>query len=148
MTYVIWRAARCTAACMVKERGIPMINPAEKISDSELEVMHVLWEADAPLPITDLRIALQQRRGWEAATVKTLVQRLVQKGALVQEKRRVYYYSPTISRQEYNQWATKDLINRLYRGSARNLVAALVRSDSLSQGDIDELRDFFKLEGE
>ena len=65
---------------------------------------------------------------------------------LRQEKRQVYYYSPLISEEEYNDWATHDLISRVYHGSARDLVAALVRSDGLSQADIDELRALFKLE--
>ena len=69
---------------------------AERISDSELEVMKVLWEADDALPVTEIRTALQARRGWEATTVKTLVGRLVAKGALAQEKRNVYYYRPLI----------------------------------------------------
>ena len=61
---------------------------AEKISDSELEVMRVLWEAEAPLPISEIRLALQQRKGWEPTTTKTLVQRLCSKQALAQEKRK------------------------------------------------------------
>lgn len=119
---------------------------AEKISDSELEVMRVLWDAGTPLPISDIRIALHQRKGWEPTTVKTLVNRLLSKEVLSQEKRNVFYYRPLISQAEYNQWATNQLIDKLYRGSARNLVAALVNSDSLSKGDIQELRDFFRME--
>ena len=60
----------------------------------------------------------------------------------------MFYYRPLISQAEYNQWATNQLIDKLYRGSARNLVAALVNSDSLSKGDIQELRDFFRMEDE
>lgn len=119
---------------------------APKISDSELEVMRVLWRAGDALPVTDIRETLQKSRGWEATTVKTLVSRLVTKGVLKQEKRGVFYYSPLISEAEYNDWATHDLISRVYHGSARDLVAALVRSDGLTQADIDELRDLFKLE--
>ena len=126
----------------------PMEKLAEKISDSELEVLRVLWEADAPLPISEIRVALQQRKGWEPTTTKTLVQRLCNKQALAQEKRNVFYYRPLISQEEYQAWATNDLIHRLYRGSARNLVAALVHSDQLSNDDIQELRDFFKVEDE
>ncbi len=121
---------------------------AEKISDSELEVMRVLWDAGTPLPISDIRIALHQRKGWEPTTVKTLVNRLLSKEVLSQEKRNVFYYRPLISQAEYNQWATNQLIDKLYRGSARNLVAALVNSDSLSKVDIQELRDFFRMEDE
>ena len=76
------------------------------------------------------------------------MQRLCSKQALAQEKRNVFYYSPLISQEEYQAWATNDLIRRLYRGSARNLVAALVHSDKLSNDDMQEMRDFFKVEDE
>lgn len=123
-----------------------MNKSVEKITDSELEVMRVLWEAGDALPITEIRRSLQQRKGWEATTIKTLVQRLCAKGVLEQEKRNVFYYLPLVSEQEYNDWATGDLIRKLYRGSAKELVAALVRSDGLSKNDVDELRAMFKVE--
>ena len=119
---------------------------AEKISDSELEVMKLLWEAGEALPVTAIREALQQSRGWEATTVKTLVSRLVNKGAVRQEKRRVYYYSPLIGEEEYNAWATGSLIRRLYRGSAKSLVAALVHSEGLTAEELEELRQMFRVE--
>ena len=117
---------------------------AEKITDSELEVMHVLWEAADALPIADIRRTMNERRGWEATTTKTLVQRLCQKGAVAQEKRQVFYYRALVSEKEYNDWATGDLIRRLYRGSAKDLVAALVNSDELTTEDIEELRAMFR----
>ena len=116
---------------------------ADKISDSELEVMKVLWRAGDALPVTVIREALQKSRGWEATTVKTLVNRLVSKGVIRQEKRNVFYYSPLISEAEYNSWATGDLIQRLYNGSARDLIAALVQSNGLTQADVEELRRMF-----
>lgn len=119
----------------------------EKISDSELEVMHVLWEAEDALPITDIRTALKNSMGWEATTVKTLVSRLLAKGAVGQEKRSVFYYFPLISERDYNEWATARLVKRLYRGKAKNLIAALVNSDGMTAEDIDELRDMFRGEG-
>ncbi len=117
---------------------------AERISDSELEVMHVLWEAADALPIADIRRTLQERRGWEATTTKTLVQRLCGKGAVAQEKRNVFYYRALVSEKEYNDWATGDLIRRLYRGSAKELVAALVHADELTAEDVEELRAMFR----
>ena len=124
-----------------------MINSlAERISDSELEVMKVLWQAGSALSVTEIREALQKSRGWEATTIKTLVSRLVSKGAIRQEKRNVFYYSPLISEREYNSWATRELIERLYKGSAKNMIAALVDSESLTQSDISELREMFRVE--
>ena len=117
---------------------------AEKITESELEVMRVLWEAADALPIADIRRALQERRGWEATTTKTLVQRLCNKGAVAQEKRNVFYYRAVVSEKEYNDWATGDFIRRLYRGSAKDLVAALVHADELTAQDVEELRAMFR----
>ena len=117
---------------------------AEKITDSELEVMHVLWDAPDALPISEIRRTLQRRRGWESTTIKTLVQRLLNKGAVAQEKRQVFYYRALVSEREYNDCATGDLIRRLYKGSARDLVAALVHSEELTAQDVDELRAMFR----
>lgn len=119
---------------------------ADKISDSELEVMKLLWRAEDALPVTEIREALQRSRGWEATTVKTLVSRLVSKGVIAQEKRNVFYYSPRITEQEYNAWATGNLIRRLYNGSARDLVAALVHSEGLTRRDLEELQAMFHVE--
>ena len=121
-------------------------NLADKISDSELEVMKVLWQAGDALTVTEIRETLQKMRGWEATTAKTLVSRLVTKGVVRQEKHNVFYYTPLLSEQEYNNWATHDLIRRVYHGSARDLVAALVHSEGLTQDDLAELRELFKLE--
>ena len=119
---------------------------AGKITASELEVMKLLWHAEDALPVTEIREALQRSRGWEATTVKTLVSRLVSKGVIAQEKRNVFYYSPRITEQEYNTWATQGLIRRLYHGSAKDLVAALVHSEGLTRRDLEELQAMFHVE--
>ena len=123
-----------------------MKNLAEKISASELEVMNVLWEAGDALPLTEIRTVLQTRFDWSDPTVKTLIRRLCEKGVLAQEKRGVYYYTPRLSRDEYNAWAAGDMVNRLFRGSAQELVAALIKNNGLKQTDIDELRAMFRVE--
>ena len=56
------------------------------------------------------------------------------------EKREVYYYSPLLSRREYQKWSTGSLIRRVYRGSARDLVASLVKESALSPEDLADLR--------
>lgn len=119
---------------------------AERISDSELEIMKLLWKSEEALSSTEIREQLQRSMGWEATTIKTLISRLVNKKAVLQEKRKVFYYSPIISEKEYNSWATGRLINKLYRGSAKAMVAALVDSQGLTEGDLAELRALFKVE--
>ena len=121
-------------------------NLASKITDSELEVMKLLWCAKDALPVTAIREQLQESKGWEPATIKTLISRLVSKGAVHQEKRNVYYYSPAITEKEYSTWATRDLVTRIFNGKASDLIASLVDSNGLSQEDLDELREMFKVE--
>ena len=113
---------------------------AARISASELEVLEVLWQAQAPLPIAQVRARLMASRAWDASTVKTLLRRLCDKGAVAAQKREVFYYQPLLSREDYQNWSTRSLVERVYRGSARDLVASLVREAQLSESDLKELR--------
>lgn len=114
-----------------------------KITDSEAEVMRVLWEAGCELPMADIRKALEQTSKWEASTIKTLLRRLCKKGVVSTIKKEVFYYKPLVSETQYNEYATQSLIDRLYAGSAKKLVASLLGSKKLDDSDIEELRTLF-----
>lgn len=120
-----------------------MNRSAEKIQDSELAVMRVLWEAGTPLPLIEIRRILAERCGWEDSTVKTLLRRLQAKGAVRLERRGVY--ASLVSEAEYSEWSTQNFLDKLYAGSAKKLVASLVSEGKLSQDDIDELSSMFKV---
>ena len=113
------------------------------VSDAEWTVLEVLWSAGKPLNATDIRNGLGESRRWERTTVLTLIQRLLKKGVLRQEKREVYYYRPRIRREEYVQEETRNFVDKFFRGSSRNLAAALVNSEALSKKELEELRDYF-----
>ena len=119
---------------------------AGRISDAELEVMKVLWEARRELPVTVIREKLQERKGWEPTTIKTLVSRLSGKGVISQEKCGVFYYKPLVTEQEYNDWVTNNLVDKVYQGNVKKLIAALVNSDGLTPEDLKELREMFRVE--
>ena len=112
---------------------------AEKISDSELKVMRVLWSAGHALPVMEIRRSICKETGWESTTAKTLLYRLQSKGVVAQEKHGIYYYRPLVTEVEYNEFTTQRLIDRLYKGSAKNLVASLVTARKLSAKDLTEL---------
>ena len=116
-----------------------------KITNSEVEVMRVLWEADRELPMVDIRRTLEQTSKWETSTIKTLLRRLCEKGVVIAAKKEVFYYKPLVTEIEYNEYTTQSLINRLYSGSAKKLVASLLGSKKLDDADIDELRSLFKV---
>ena len=121
---------------------------AEKIADAELEIMRVLWRAKAPLPVAEIRKTICEKTGWDGSTAKTLLYRLQAKGVVSQKKRDVYYYAACITEDEYNAYTTQKLIDKLYKGSAKNLIASLVSSQRLNDEDIDELRALLKGEND
>lgn len=118
-----------------------------RITDSEVLVMRVLWEAGHELTITHIRTSLEKTTDWDSSTIKTLIRRLVNKGVVEATKKEVYYYRPLITEEEYNQYITQDIIDRLYNGSAKNLVASLLDNKKLDEKDIEELRNMFKVGG-
>ena len=111
-----------------------------KITEAELEIMSALWEADKPLNITELKNLICQKKQWSGDTVKTLLRRLCNKGVVGQEKRQVFYYYPLISAAEYGRYSTQRIIDKLYSGSAQQLVVTLVQNEQLSPEDISALR--------
>lgn len=118
------------------------------VSDSELEILEALWAAGNALNANEIRSTLNDHKSWERTTVLTLIQRLVKKGAVTQEKRaqnnrEVYYYTPCIAREEYVRAETKNFVEKFFKGRSKNLAAALVDSDALTRKDIEELRDYF-----
>ena len=116
-----------------------------KITDSEVKVMRILWEAACELPIADIRKTLEKTSKWETSTIKTLLRRLCEKGVVLATKKEVFYYTPLVSEAKYNEYTTQSLIDRLYSGSAKNLVASLLGSNKLDASDIEELRTLLKV---
>jgi BlaI family penicillinase repressor len=121
---------------------------AEKISDAELEVMRILWREKQPVSFTDIRIKLQDTKGWEKSTINTLIRRLAEKGVISSQKQDMLYYTPNISEAEYIQAEEQSMIDKLYDGNAKNFVAALCRRGKLSEAYIYELKRYFKMGGD
>lgn len=113
------------------------------VSDAELEILETLWSAGRALNANEMRSMLNQRRNWERTTVLTFINRLLKKGVISQEKREVYYYMPCIKREDYVNEETKNFLEKFFKGSSKNLAAALVNSEALTKEDIKELRDYF-----
>lgn len=110
-----------------------------KISQSELDVMNILWR-EAPLGAAEVVTRLESEKDWSARTIKTLLSRLVEKGALTTEPEgRRYLYTPAITRDSYAGPVTRNFAARLFGGRAAPLVAHLAEGDGLSDTDIAEI---------
>ncbi len=111
----------------------------ERISDAEHAVMEVLWQR-SPLTAADVADALTDDRDWTLQTVKTLLSRLTNKGAVSydQDGRR-YLYSPILAREDYVGDESRRLVDRLFGGRAAPLIAHLAERQEFSAEDIAQI---------
>ncbi|WP_363798675.1 BlaI/MecI/CopY family transcriptional regulator [Lysobacter firmicutimachus] len=111
-----------------------------QISDAESVVMDVLWQRH-PLSAEEVVAALAGAQSWQEATVKTLLNRLLNKGAIRAEKDgRRYLYAPLLKREEWVMEESQGLLERLFGGRVAPLVAHFSEHRKLSRKDIAELR--------
>ena len=110
------------------------------ISDAEAVVMEVLWGRH-PASAEDVVAALAGRAEWAEPTVKTLLNRLLNKGAISAEKDgRRYLYSPVLRREAWVQQQSEGLLARLFGGRVAPMVAHFTERGRLSKKDLAELR--------
>ncbi|MEM7260857.1 MAG: BlaI/MecI/CopY family transcriptional regulator [Planctomycetota bacterium] len=115
-----------------------------RISDAEWEVMRVVWDRE---PVTARAIVevLDSRKEWSEPTVKTLLNRLVRKGALgyeVEGKR--YLYSAARSREECVREEGRSFLDRVFDGSTTPLLTHFLRESELSREEIRELEQLLR----
>ena len=114
------------------------------ISEAEAQVMEVLWRT-SPLGTDEIARALEGRQDWQLATVKTLVNRLLTKGAIgaVRDGRR-YLYSPVLQRDAWLEEQSIGLLDRLFDGRLAPLVAHFSSHRKLKKADLEALRALLK----
>ena len=111
-----------------------------QISEAESLVMQVLWD-EHPLAAEDVVAALAREQRWQEATVKSLLNRLLGKGAIAAEKDgRRYLYRPVLAREDYVASESKTLLDRLFDGRVAPLVQHFSERRKLSKRDIAELK--------
>ena len=111
-----------------------------QVSEAESVVMEVLWSR-SPLGADDVVAALSTRSDWAEPTIKTLLNRLLKKGAIQAERDgRRYLYSPVLTRESWVASQSEGVLERLFGGRVAPLVAHFSERGKLSQDDIDELK--------
>lgn len=121
-----------------------MADIAHKVSDAEAEVLKVLWDNNTPMTERQVMNALSKNSDWSPTTIKTLLKRLYDKGAVQREKKEVFYYSPVLTQDSFIRDRTVDLLNKVFGGSAKHLVSTLLNQDILSDGDIEDLKKYWR----
>lgn len=118
-----------------------------KISDAEWHVMQVLWDR-APLTANEVVDTLKTSTDWSPRTIKTLLNRLVKKGALgFEQEGRQYRYHPIVTEEACTRAERQSFLKRVYGGSLTPMLMHFIEDVELSETEIDELRTILDKKG-
>ena len=120
--------------------------PNPQVSDSELELLKIIWASGGTALYAQIMEKLTQSgHTWQKNTVITLLSRLVEKGFLKTGKiGRRNEYTAVVSEADYQAAQTQALVGKLYAGSAKGLVAALIEGQAISAQEYEELKSFWE----
>ena len=102
--------------------------------------MEEIWRRH---PVTALEVVqkLGPSRQWQDQTIRTMLRRLIDKGALTyRAEGKVYYYEPAVSREQCVRLESRSFLERVFGGAAKPLLVQMVQDADLSREDITELK--------
>lgn len=113
-----------------------------RLSDFELDVMAHFWR-DGTLSAPELYERLGEARNVTYSTVKTIVDRLEEKGAIerVASRGRTIFYEPAIRQERIRKPLVKSFLRRLFGDDLRPLFAQLLRDEKLSDAELEYLHE-------
>lgn len=115
----------------------------KKLSDSEFEIMKVLWSQDTPMTSNEILDRVKDKYDWKLAGLMTFLARMVDKGYVICDRStRTNYYSVAVSQDQYRIQESETFLERLYDSSATKLIAQLCKGNRISQKEITELRNY------
>ncbi|MCX6592480.1 MAG: BlaI/MecI/CopY family transcriptional regulator [Acidobacteria bacterium] len=115
----------------------------QQLTPLELEIMNILWE-HGPGNVQAVAQHLAPRDGEPLAytTVQTMLNVLHRKGKVRRELvDRAYVYTPELKRREARGAAVRDLVDRMFGGSAESLVMGLLETDQLTPERLKALQE-------
>ncbi len=112
----------------------------EKIFDSEMKVMVIIWEK-SPISAKDVSLIAAETIGWNKNTTYTVLKKLEAKG-FIKRQDPGFICTPLVSQGDVQKLEVEMLLKKFFGGSRKALFSALLEDENLSQNEIDELRCF------
>ena len=118
----------------------------QSLSESEMEIMQVIWETAAPVTTAYL-LEVFAHKGWKGQTIATFLTRLADKGVLtVTRKGKSNLYVPAISPEEYRQREAVNVIDSMYHGSLQDFLTAFYGGKKISPQEYRKLMQWLDQE--
>lgn len=111
-----------------------------KISEAEWQILKIIWNKPK-ITSTEIIKELEDKEEWKASTIKSLINRLLNKNAISFEKvGKEYLYYAIVEENECVIKESKSFLNRVFDGSINSMLLNFVKSEKLSQSEIEELK--------
>lgn len=114
----------------------------QKLFDSELKVMEIVW-ANEPVSAKQISLIAANTIGWNKNTTYTMIKKLETKGFIRREEPG-FICTAVVSQDEIQKSETQSLVNKLFGGSKKALFSALLEDETLSADDIQDLREMIE----
>ena len=115
------------------------------ISESEWRVMKIIW-SHSPQTLPEILDKLKETE-WSRTTIQTYLARLVKKGALSTKRQgKGYLYYPAVSENDCQFTESRNFLRRVYDGSLSKMVMGFVKNGSLSNEELNELKNIIAQE--
>jgi BlaI family transcriptional regulator, penicillinase repressor len=112
-----------------------------RISEGEWLVMEAVWAGAAPVTASEIVDGLSGRTGWNPRTIKTMLNRLVKKGALrFEADGKRYLYRPAVKRDACVRGESRSFLRRVFGGHVAPMLAHFVEDAKLTPEQVRELR--------
>lgn len=110
----------------------------QKLFDSEIKVMEIIWENE-PISAKQVSLIAAEQIGWNKNTTYTVIKKIEGKGYIKREEPG-FICSSLISREEVCKTEARSLVDKLFGGSKKALFSALLEDEKLSPSELNELR--------
>jgi len=111
---------------------------SEKLFDSEIKVMEIIWEK-GPLSAKEISLIAADSIGWNKNTTYTVIKKLEAKG-FIRRDEPGFICTPLVSRKHMQKQETESLINKFFGGSKKALFSALIDKEDLTDEQAEELQ--------
>lgn len=111
----------------------------EKMFDSEVKVMEIIWEKGS-ISAKEISLIAADTIGWNKNTTYTVIKKLEAKG-FIRRDDPGFICTALVSQSEVQKSETKSLLDKLFGGSRKALFSALLEDEALSKDEIDELKN-------
>lgn len=110
-----------------------------RLTEAEWSVLEVLWSEDR-MAFGEIVKALEPVHGWSKNTVHTYLTRMENKGLVSIDRSQSKPYSAKVTREACAKEERKELLTKVYGGATGDLIAAFLKESSISQKEVERLR--------